>query len=59
MVIKKRKSKKKEEKVKCDACDSDQVVTRIVDTLSVDARPIQEMEIRCLACSYRKTRPYG
>jgi DNA-directed RNA polymerase subunit RPC12/RpoP len=45
--------KKKETKPLCASCSSDQVDVITFDTLSVDARPIQEDEIRCRACGHK------
>ena len=42
----KKKTSKKKEKLICPVCGTDQVVTTIFDTLSADARPIKEMEIK-------------
>ena len=50
---KKKADKKKARKPLCASCNSDQVDVVKFDTLSVDARPIQEEEIRCRSCGYK------
>ena len=49
--------KKVDSKPLCKECGSGETVSTIFDTLSVDARPIKEKEVKCLACGIRRCYP--